>query len=158
MVHLRLLQRALQRLGAAPAEPDPRQRPRGGRHLRAAQRLTPRGGGPGDASAAWRRNPGPGGRARIVVWIAAAAVLALVAGAPLPSRPVRASSPGAPPPPPAGNAGTTAPAGQSTTPPPTSATGVTTTAPPAGPAPLVLVASGGDVWLYVRAGSATGKV
>jgi hypothetical protein len=41
LVHLRLLQPALQRLGAAPAEPNPRQRPRGGRHLGPAQRLTP---------------------------------------------------------------------------------------------------------------------
>ena len=67
-------------------------------------------------------------------------------------------SSGAPAAPPAADTGTNPPAGQSTTAPPTSATGVTTAAPPAGPAPLVLGASGGDVWLDVRAGSATGKV
>jgi len=96
-------------------------------------------------------------RARIVVWIAAAVLLALVAAAAIAFLALRGSSSGAPAAPPAGNTGTTPPAGQTTTP-PTSATGVTTPAPPAGPAPLVLGASGGDVWLDVRAGSATGKV
>jgi len=96
-------------------------------------------------------------RARIVAWIAAAIVLALVAAAAIAFLALRGSSSGAPAPPPAGKAGTTSPAGQSTTPPPTSTT-VTTTPPGAGPAPLVLGASGGDVWLDVRAGSATGKV
>jgi helix-turn-helix protein len=97
-------------------------------------------------------------RARIVVWIAAAVVLALVAAAAIAFLALRGSSSGAPATPPAGNTGTSPPAGQTTTPPPTSATGVTTTPPAAGPAPLVLGASGGDVWLDVRAGSATGKV
>jgi len=96
-------------------------------------------------------------RARIVVWIAAAVVLALIAAAAIAFLALRGSSSGAPAAPPAGNTGTTPPAGQTTTP-PTSATGVTTAPPPAGPAPLVLGASGGDVWLDVRAGSATGKV
>ena len=96
-------------------------------------------------------------RARIVVWIAAAVLLALVAAAAIAFLALRGSSSGGPVAPPAGNTGTTPPAGQTTTP-PTSATGVTTPAPPAGPAPLVLGASGGDVWLDVRAGSATGKV
>ena len=96
-------------------------------------------------------------RARIVVWIAAAVVLALVAAA-IAFLALRGSSSGAPAPPPAANTGTTPPAGQSTTPPTTGTTGVTTTPPPAGPAPLVLGASGGAVWLDVRAGSATGKV
>jgi helix-turn-helix protein len=95
-------------------------------------------------------------RARIVVWIAAAVVVALVAAAAIAFLALRGSSSGAPPTSPAGKTGTT-PAGQTTTP-PTTATGVTTTAPPAGPAPLVLGATGGDVWLDVRAGSATGKV
>lgn len=95
-------------------------------------------------------------RARIVVWVAAAIVLALVATAAIAFLALRGSSSGAPSPPPAANTGTTSPAGQSTTPP--ASTSVTTTPPPAGPAPLVLGASGGDVWLDVRAGSATGKV
>ncbi|HEX3332269.1 MAG TPA: helix-turn-helix domain-containing protein [Gaiellales bacterium] len=94
-------------------------------------------------------------RARIVVSIAAAVVLALVAAAAIAFLALHGSSSGAPP---AGHTGTTPPAGQTTPPPPTSATGVTTTPPPPGPAPLVLGAAGGDVWLYVRAGSATGKV
>lgn len=94
-------------------------------------------------------------RARIVAWIAAAIVIALVAAAAIAFLALRGSSSGAPAAPPAGP---TSPAGQSTTPPPTSATGVTTTPAAAGPAPLVLGASGGDVWLDVRAGSATGKV
>src|SRR6185437_12316651 len=85
-------------------------------------------------------------RARIVAWIAAAIVLALVAAAAIAFLALRGSSSGAPAAPPAGKAGTTSAAGQSTTP------------PAAGPAPLVLGASGGDVWLDVRAGSATGKV
>jgi len=96
-------------------------------------------------------------RARIVIWIAAAVLLALVAAAGIAFLALRGSSSGAPATPPAGNTGTSPPAGQTTTP-PTSATGVTTPAPPAGPAPLVLGATGGDVWLDVRAGSATGKV
>src|SRR6185312_4603048 len=78
-----------------------------------------------------------------VVWIAAAVVLALVAAAAIAFLALRGSSSGAPP---AGHTGTTPPAGQTTPP------------PPAGPAPLVLGAAGGDVWLDVRAGSATGKV
>jgi cytoskeletal protein RodZ len=96
-------------------------------------------------------------RARIVVWIAAAVLVALVAAAAIAFLALRGSSSGATPPPPAGHTGATSPAGQTTTP-PTSATGVTTTPPPAGPAPLVLAATGGNVWLDVRAGSATGKV
>jgi len=96
-------------------------------------------------------------RARIVVWIGAAVVLALVAAAAIAFLALRGSSSGAPAPP-AANTGQSSPAGGST-PPATSTTGVTTTtAPPAGPAPLVLTASGGGVWLDVRAGSATGKV
>src|SRR6185437_11391512 len=95
-------------------------------------------------------------RARIVVWIAAAVIVALIAAAAIAFLALRGSSSGAPPASPAGQTGTT-PAGQATTP-PTTASGVTTTPPPAGPAPLVLGATGGDVWLDVRAGSATGKV
>ncbi len=96
-------------------------------------------------------------RARIVVWVAAAVVLALVVAAAVAILASRGSSSGAPATPPAGKTGSTAPAGSNTAPATTAATGPTTP-PPAGPAPLVLVASGGDVWLTVRAGSATGKV
>ncbi len=96
-------------------------------------------------------------RARIVLWVAAAVILALVAAVAVAILASRGSSSGAPAPPPAGKTGTTAPAGSSTTPVTTGATGPATP-PSAGPAPLVLVASGGDVWLSVRAGSATGTV
>jgi hypothetical protein len=95
-------------------------------------------------------------RARFVVWIGAAVVLALVAAVAIAVLASRGSS-GAPPPPAAANTGTTA-GGSTTTPATTGSTGVTTTPPAAGPKPLVLVASGGDVWLMVRAGSATGQV
>ncbi len=97
-------------------------------------------------------------RARVVVWIAAAVVLALVAVAAIAFLALRGSSSGASAPPPGGNTGISSPAGQSSSTATTSTTGVTTTPPPAGPAQLVLAASGGDVWLYVRAGSASGKV
>ena len=96
-------------------------------------------------------------RARIVVWVTAAVVLALVAAAAVAILASRGSSSGAPAPPPPGKTGNTPPAGSSTTPPTTGAT-APTTPPRAGPAPLVLDAKGGDVWLTVRAGSATGKV
>ena len=96
-------------------------------------------------------------RARIVVWIAAAVLLAALAAVVLVVLASRGgSSSGAPSPPPAGAVGSS-PGSGTTSPPTTGATGVTTT-PPAGPRPLVLAASGGSVWLSVRAGSATGKL
>jgi hypothetical protein len=70
----------------------------------------------------------------------------------------RGSSAGAPAASPAGKTGT-GPGSATTTPATTGPTSVTTTPPPAsGPGPLVLAASGGSVWLSVRAGSATGKL
>jgi hypothetical protein len=96
-------------------------------------------------------------RARIVVWVAAAVALALVAAVAVFLLASRGSSSGAPATPPAGNTGTGAPSSSPTSA-TTGGTSATTTPPPAGPRPLVLVASGGDVWLTVRAGSATGKL
>jgi Helix-turn-helix domain/Domain of unknown function (DUF4115) len=96
-------------------------------------------------------------RARIVVWIAAAVALALVVAVAAVVLASRGSSSGAPATPPAGKAGT-GPASSATTPATGASSAATTAPPPAGPRPLVLVASGGDVWLTVRAGSATGKV
>jgi cytoskeleton protein RodZ len=97
-------------------------------------------------------------RARIVVWIAAAVLLAALAAVVLVVLASRGgSSSGAPSPPPAGAVGSS-PGSGTTSPPTTGATGATTTPPPAGPRPLVLAASGGSVWLSVRAGSATGKL
>jgi Helix-turn-helix domain/Domain of unknown function (DUF4115) len=95
-------------------------------------------------------------RARIVVWIAAAVALALAAVVAAALLASRGSSAGAPAPPPAAKAETGP--GRSATGPATTAATSATTPPPAGPQPLVLAASGGDVWLSVRAGSATGKV
>jgi hypothetical protein len=97
-------------------------------------------------------------RARIVLWVAAAVALALVAAVAIVVLVSRGSSSGAPPAPLAGKTGN-GPGSATTTPATTSGTGVTTPPPPpAGPRPLVLVASGGDVWLSVRAGSATGTL
>jgi hypothetical protein len=97
-------------------------------------------------------------RVRIVVWIAAAVVVAVVAAVVVAVLASRGGSPsGAPPNHPAGKTGT-GPGSVTTSPPTTGATGVTTTPPPPGPKPLVLAASGGSVWLSVRAGSATGKL
>jgi cytoskeleton protein RodZ len=92
-------------------------------------------------------------RARIVIWIAAAVVLAVVAAAAIAFLETRGGSSGAPSPSPAGKTGSTTSGGSTSTPATTGATGVTTTPPQAGPAPLVLVASGGDVWLSRRAGA-----
>jgi cytoskeleton protein RodZ len=96
-------------------------------------------------------------RARIVVWIAASVAVALVAVVLVAVLASRGGSSAASPTHPAGKTGT-GPGSVTTTPPTTGATGVTTTPPPAGPSPLVLAASGGSVWLSVRAGSATGKL
>jgi cytoskeleton protein RodZ len=97
-------------------------------------------------------------RARIVVWIAAAVALALIAAVAVAVLASRGSSAGAPAASPAGKTGT-GPGSATTTPATTGPTSVTTTPPPAsGPGPLVLAASGGSVWLSVRAGSATGKL
>jgi helix-turn-helix protein len=95
-------------------------------------------------------------RARIVVWVAAAVALALVAAAALFLLASRGSSSARPPTHPAARTGSGP--GSATTAPATSATTAATAPPPAGPRPLVLVASGGDVWLRVRAGSASGRV
>jgi cytoskeletal protein RodZ len=97
-------------------------------------------------------------RARIVVWVAAAVALALVAAIAAVVLASRGSSSGSPASSPAGTTGA-GPGSSATTPGTTGASSTVTTAPPpTGPRPLVLVASGGDVWLTVRAGSATGKV
>jgi cytoskeleton protein RodZ len=95
-------------------------------------------------------------RARIVVWIAAAVALAAVAAVVVAVLALRGGSSGGPHTHPAGQTGTGP--GSVTTPPTTGATAVTTPPPPAGPRPLVLAASGGSVWLSVRAGSATGRL
>jgi Helix-turn-helix domain len=101
-------------------------------------------------------------RARIVVWIAAAVALVVVAAVAVAVALLAArgsSAGGAPAPPPAGKTGT-GPGNATTTPATSGPASVTTptTPPPAGPRPLVLAASGGSVWLSVRAGSATGKL
>jgi cytoskeleton protein RodZ len=96
-------------------------------------------------------------RARIVVWVAAAVVLVVLAAVAIALLASRGSSSGAPATPPAGRQTGTGP-GTATTPAPTGGTSVRTAPPPAGPKPLVLAASGGDVWLSVRAGSATGRL
>jgi hypothetical protein len=97
-------------------------------------------------------------RARIVVWIAAAVALAALSAVVLAVLASRGgSSSGAPRTPAAGAIGS-GPGTGTTSPPTTGTTGVTTAPPPAGPRPLVLAASGGSVWLSVRAGSATGKL
>jgi Helix-turn-helix domain len=95
-------------------------------------------------------------RARIAAWIAAGvlAVLVAVGAAYVASR--GGSSGGV-----AGGTGRTQPLSAThaaTTPPPPSSTATTTPVAPVAPARLELVAKGGDVWLQVRAGSATGKL
>jgi hypothetical protein len=96
-------------------------------------------------------------RARIVVWVAAAVALAVVAAIAAILLASRGSSSARPPALPAGTTGS-GPGSVTTPPPATTGTNPATTPPPAGPRPLVLVASGGDVWLMVRAGSASGQV
>ena len=96
-------------------------------------------------------------RARIVVWVAAAVALAVVAAVAAILLASRGSSSARPPALPAGTTGS-GPGSVTTPPPATTGTSPATTPPPAGPRPLVLVASGGDVWLMVRAGSASGQV
>ena len=96
-------------------------------------------------------------RARIVVWVAAAVALAVVAAIAAILLASRGSSSARPPALPAGTTGS-GPGSVTTPPPATTGTSPATTPPPAGPRPLVLVASGGDVWLMVRAGSASGQV
>jgi helix-turn-helix protein len=95
-------------------------------------------------------------RARIVVCVAAAVALALVAAVALFLLVSRGSTSSGPPTHPAGTTGSGP--GSVTTAPATSGTNPPTTRPPAGPRPLVLVARGGNVWLSVRAGSATGTL
>jgi hypothetical protein len=95
-------------------------------------------------------------RARVVVWVAAAGALAVVAAVAAILLASRGSSAG-PPPPPAGTTGT-GPGSLTTTPPASTGTNPAATPAPAGPRPLVLAANGGNVWLLVRAGSASGKL
>jgi hypothetical protein len=96
-------------------------------------------------------------RARIVVWVAAAVALVIVAAVAAFVLASRGSPSAGPPAHPAAGTGS-GPGSVTATTPPTSGTGPATTPPPAGPRPLVLAASGGSVWLSVRAGSASGKL